>query len=44
MKQKNKNKNRFLRIFIGTLGASLLVNLLTGEGVMRAGAGTIRAN
>ena len=43
MKQKNKKKSRFLRIFIGTLSASLLENLLAGEGVMRAGAGTIRA-
>ena len=29
---------------LGTLGASLLGNLLTGEGTIRAGKGTIRAD
>ena len=28
---------------LGTLGASLLRNLLTGKGTIRAGEGTIRA-
>ena len=27
---------------LGTLGASLLGNLLTGKGIVRAGEGTIR--
>ena len=40
MKQKNK-KRGFLSMLLGTLGASLLGNLLTGEGVMRAGEGAI---
>ena len=30
-------------MLLGTLGASLLGNLLTGRGVIRAGEGTIRA-
>ena len=30
-------------MLFGTLGASLLGNLLAGKGVMRAGEGTIRA-
>ena len=30
-------------MLLGTLGASLLRNLLTGRGVIRAGEGTIRA-
>ena len=42
MKQKNK-KGVFLSILFGTLGASLLGNLLTGRGFVRAGEGTIRA-
>ena len=36
MKQKNKNKV-FQSILLGTLGASLLGNLSTGEGTIRAG-------
>ena len=43
---KNKAKERkreFLKMLSHTLGASLLWNLLTGKGVMRAGEGTIRA-
>ena len=31
-------------MLLGTLGASLLGNLLAGKGVMRAGEGTIRAD
>ena len=51
MKQK-KQKGGFLRMLLGTLGASLLGNLLThkatiatsqGEGTIRAGEGRIRA-
>ena len=30
-------------MLLGTLDASLLVNLLTGNGTIRAGEGTIRA-
>ena len=30
-------------MLLGTLGASLLGNLLTGKGTMRAGEGTMRA-
>ena len=30
-------------MLLGTLGASLLVNMLAGERVIRAGEGTIRA-
>ena len=30
-------------MFLGTLGASLLGNLLTGKSTVRAGEGTIRA-
>ena len=39
-----EQKGGFLSIFLGTLGASLLGNLLTGgKGIMRAGAGIMRA-
>ena len=38
MKQKNK-KRGFLSMLLGTLGASLLGNLLTGKGFVRAGSG-----
>ena len=43
---KNKAKGQkggFLGILLGTLGASLLGNLLTGTGTVRAGEGTFRA-
>ena len=43
---KNKakeQKGRFLGMLLETLGASLLGNLLTGEGTIRAGKGTIAA-
>ena len=33
----------FLSMLLGTLGASLLGNLLTGKGIMRAGNGIVRA-
>ena len=42
----NKAKEQkvgFLEMILGTLGASLLGNLLTGRGTIRAGEGTIRA-
>ena len=34
-----KQKGGFLSMLLGTLGASLLGNLLTGKGVYRAGKG-----
>ena len=42
MKEKNK-KGGFLSMSLGTLGASLLENLLTGKDTIRAGEGTIKA-
>ena len=42
---KNEAKEQrggFLSILLGTLGASLLGNMLAGKGVIRAGAGTAR--
>ena len=38
-----EQKGGFLGMLLGTLGASLLRNLLTGKGTIRAGKGTIRA-
>ena len=35
----NKQKGGFLSMLLGTLGASLLGNLLTGKGIYRAGKG-----
>ena len=44
MKNKAKlQKSGFLSMFLGTLGANLLGNLLAVKGVMRAVEGTIRA-
>ena len=43
---KNEAKEQrggFLGILLGTLGASLLGNLLTGKGTIRAGEDTVRA-
>ena len=37
-----KQKGGFLSMLLGTLGASLLGNMLEGRGVIRAGEGTIR--
>ena len=34
-----EQKGRFLSMLVGTLGASLLENLLTGKGIHRAGKG-----
>ena len=36
-------KGGFLRMLLGILGASLLGNLLTGKGRIRAAEGTVRA-
>ena len=44
IKNKTKEQKRgFLSMLLGTLGASLLGNLLTGKGTVRAGEGTVRA-
>ena len=44
---KLKNKGEFLSMLLGTIGASLLGDVLSkgfpGRGVIRAGEGTIRA-
>ena len=42
--ETKKQRGGFLSMFLGTLGASLLDNLLTGrKGIMRAGDGIVRA-
>ena len=41
--EAKEQKGGFSCILLGTLGASLLGNLLTGKGRFRAGKGTIRA-
>ena len=41
--EEKEQKGRFLRMLLGTLGASLLGDLLTGKGTVRAGEGTVRA-
>ena len=38
-----EQKSGFLSMLLGTLGASLLRNMLAGKGVIRAGEGTIKA-
>ena len=38
-----EQKGEFLGMLVGTLGAALLGNLLTGQGTIRVGEGTIRA-
>ena len=43
---KNETKGQkggFLSMLLGTLGASLLGNLLTGKGIVKAREGTVRA-
>ena len=37
-KQKKTNKGRFLRLLLGTLGASLLGTILVGKGIVRTGS------
>ena len=37
--ETKEQKGGFLRMLLGTLGASLLGNLLTGKGILRAGSG-----
>ena len=41
--ETKEQRGGFLSILLGTLGASLLGNLLTGKGMMRAGEGIVRA-
>ena len=38
-----EQKGGFLSMLLGTLGASLLGNLLTRKGIIRAGEGTVAA-
>ena len=40
--ETKEQKGGFLSMLLGTLGASLLANLLTGKGIVRAGKGTVR--
>ena len=40
--EAKQQKGGFLRMLLGTLGASLLGNLLTGKGTMRVGEGAFR--
>ena len=37
--ETKEQKGEFLSMLLGTLGASLLGNLLTGKGILRAGTG-----
>ena len=37
--ETKKQKGRFISMLLGTLGASLLGNMLTGKGIVRAGYG-----
>ena len=41
--ETKEQKGGFLSTLLGSLGASLLENLLTGKGFVRVGEGTIRA-
>ena len=41
--ETKEEKGGFLSMLLGTLGASLLGNLLTGKGTVRTGEGTVRA-
>ena len=40
--ETKEQRGGFLSMLLGTLGASLLGNLLTGKGMMRAGEGIVR--
>ena len=42
--EPKEQKGRFLSMLLGTLGTSLLGNLLTGKGTITAIEGTIRAS
>ena len=41
--QTKEQKGRFLSMLLGTSGASLTANLLTGKDTVTAGEGTLRA-
>ena len=41
--ETKEQRGGFLSMLLGTLGANLLGNLLTGKGIMRAGDGIVRA-
>ena len=41
--ETKEQRGGFLSMLLGTLGASLLGNLLTGKGIMRVGDGIVRA-
>ena len=41
--ETKEQRGRFLSMLLGTLGASLLGNLLSGKGMMRAGEGIVTA-
>ena len=40
--EEKEQKGGFLSMLLGTLGASLLGNMLVDKGAMRAGKGTVR--
>ena len=42
--EAKEQKEGFLNMLLGTLGASLLGNILTGKGINSAGEGVVRAN
>ena len=44
MKQEGEQKGGFLSMFLGTLGAILLGNLLSGKGIVSAGSGSRSLN
>ena len=41
--EAKEQKRRFLSMLLGTLGASLLGNILDGKGMNRSGVGIVRA-
>ena len=41
--ETKEQRGGFLSMLLGTLGARLLSNLLTGKGIMRTGEGIVRA-
>ena len=41
--EKKEKKFGFLSMLLGTLGPSLLGNLLSGKGIVRTGEGIVRA-
>ena len=41
--EAKEQRGGFLSMLLGTLGASLLGDILSGKGVIRAGEGTVRA-